>query len=197
MKIITVPHPTLRVVAEPVTQVNDELKKFVVELQDTLAKKANPKGVGLAAPQVNKKLNIFVTQLDDEGTKKGPPSLKVYINPRIIDQSEHRIVGPNDEEAVLEGCLSIPGIYGPVPRHEWVKLEFQEITGDELVTQTGVFEQFAARVVQHELDHLHGILFIDYTLKYDLPLYQENKKTKKLKEISEELIEALVQKTKV
>ncbi len=197
MKIITVPHPTLRVAAAPVTEVNSELKAFIAELKDTLAQKKNPRGVGLAAPQVNKKLNIFVTQLDEEGGKKGDPQLKVYINPVIIDQSEYRIVGPSEEEAILEGCLSIPGLYGPVPRYEWIKMQYLELVEDELIPQTSLFKDYEARVAQHEIDHLQGILFIDYTLQYDLPLYQENKKTKKLKEIPEELIEALVQKTKV
>lgn len=175
MKIITVPHPTLRQTAAEVKVVDKKLKKFVKDLQETLAGTRNPPGVGLAATQVNDLHRVFATYLDKQ--------LKSYINPAIINRSERLELGQEGEDPYYEGCLSIPGVYGPVPRHQWVDLRFQEIDGESLVTKEQRFTDFAARVVQHELDHLDGILFIDYSLKLNLPLFKENKKTKKFEEI--------------
>jgi peptide deformylase len=198
MKIITVPHSTLRTIAQPITQVDKKVTQFVQELLSTLEKKENPKGVGLAAPQVNTSWRVFATQLSAEGNRSEdkPPVLRAFINPKIIDRPDKLTFGPDKRDPVLEGCLSIPGIYGPVPRYPWVRLEYQEISGNELVTKQERFSDFAARVVQHEYDHLDGVLFIDYALEYNLPLYQEDPRTEKLKEIDSHLVPALVQGTK-
>lgn len=194
MKIITIPHPTLRTQAAPVTKVDRKLQGFLHDLEDTLARKRNPQGVGLAAPQVDVKWRVFVTQLTlSEGAD---PKLRHFINPEIIDKSSEITFGPDKKEPVLEGCLSIPGIYGPVPRHQWIELKYDLIVGNELVSHREKFADFAARVVQHEQDHLNGILFIDYTEQYDLPLYKENKKTDKLYEIEDELVPAFIAQTK-
>jgi peptide deformylase len=80
---------------------------------------------------------------------------------------------------MLEGCLSMPGLYGPVPRWSWIEIEFEDFvspTSLALKSQKLRFEDFAARVVQHEADHLDGVLFTDYANDYDLPVYQENHK---------------------
>ena len=88
--------------------------------------------------------------------------------------SKKLTLGPNPQKPILEGCLSIPRIYGPVYRHQWVKLKYKYTSGVYLVKTTVVkFTHFEARVVQHELDHLNGILFPDRSLKDNLPLYQE------------------------
>lgn len=176
MKIITIPHPTLRGTAKPVSIVDKKLKKFVVDLEKTLAETINPQGVGLAAPQVDTNYRIFATRFDKK-------DLRSYINPEIITHSDDIVLGKEEKDPYLEGCLSIPGIYGPVPRYQWLDLRYQVIENDELVTHEENFTDFSARVIQHELDHLNGILFIDYTLELDLPLYQENKTNKKLEEI--------------
>lgn len=177
MKIITIPHKTLRKTADPVKKVDKKLVKFVKDLQDTLGKTRNPQGVGLAATQVNSLQRIFASNVDKQ--------MRAYINPAIVNHSKEVVLGPKKKDNYLEGCLSIPFIYGPVPRYEWVELEFYTIDEDkkELVKTVEKFEDYYARVIQHELDHLDGALFIDYTLRFDLPLYQENKKTKKLEEI--------------
>lgn len=179
MRIITVPHPTLRVTAEAVESVTSELITFINNLEKTLQKTSNPKGVGLAATQVNKKLRIF--SLAVEG-------IQTLINPRIVATSPRQTLGKQSDEPTLEGCLSIPKIYGPVPRWEWVELEYQELVGETLVDRSSHFSDFAARVAQHELDHLNGVLFTDYALEYELPVYQENAKTKQLEEIDHTLI---------
>jgi peptide deformylase len=199
VKIITVPHPTLRTPAQEVTKVDNKLKQFLSRLGTTLADTKNPRGVGLAAPQVDKKWRIFATHL--EPSEDQPPQLRTFINPRILDHSDNLTFGPDPKEPRLEGCLSIPGIYGPVPRWQWVELAYYEVddaagssaieennpSGESqlanLIEQRGHFEDFAARVIQHEYDHLEGVLFTDYVIEHDLPLYQENKQTKQLDEI--------------
>ena len=122
MKIITIPHKTLRETAKPVVKVDKKLLKFVNDLTATLNKTKNPKGVGLAATQVNSLQRIFATNLDNE--------LRSYINPAIIGHSKNIVLGPPKKEPYLEGCLSIPAIYGPVPRYEWVELEYYNIDDD-------------------------------------------------------------------
>lgn len=192
MRIITIPHPTLRQSTQPVTVVDKKLHDFVANLKKTLAEKENPRGVGLAAPQVDKPLRVFVTQLSANGDEKGRQLLREYINPEIIDRSEKMIYGSNPKKPHLEGCLSIPGIYGPVPRWEWLTLKYQVIDGDSLVEQHATFHDFEARVIQHEYDHLFGKLFIDYTGEYGLPLYQEETEDGELIELSPELITTLL-----
>ncbi len=179
MRIITVPHPTLRATATEVTEVTPALQKFVADLENTLSSTRNPRGVGLAATQVDKTHRIFALAVD---------AVRTFINPRMVSKSPRQTLGKNADEPVLEGCLSIPKIYGPVPRWEWIDLEYLELVGDELIERAERLDAFAARVAQHELDHLDGILFTDYALEYDMPVYQENAKTKQLEEIDHTLI---------
>ncbi len=196
MKIITVPNPTLRSSTTTVAIVDKKLRQFLNEFGDTLVKKDNPKGVGLAAPQVDVKWQIFATQLPAEPDSE-EYLLRTFINPRITDHSEKYTYGGTAKDPTLEGCLSIPGIYGPVPRWQWVDLTYDFISGNELKTTTEHFVDFTARVVQHEQDHLAGILFIDHTVEYDLPLYKEDPQTDKLDELEPEFVMALVEKTKI
>jgi peptide deformylase len=194
MKIITVPHPTLRQVAQPVTVVDKKLLQFLDQLSDTLRKKDNPRGVGLAAPQVDQAVRAFATFLHPvDGPEKSSPEIRIFINPEIKDRSEEITFGPNPDEPILEGCLSIPEIYGPVPSFQCVDLAFQELVGNELVDRRERFEEYRARVIQHENDHLNGRLFIDYTVQFDLPLYREH--GKKFEEMTPEMINAFHHQT--
>lgn len=194
MKIITVPHPTLRQTADPIEKLDKKVLNFLSQLGDTLIKKDNPKGVGLAGPQVDQLWRAFAIYLPESGNRDDEdPVLRLVINPRITKKSERLTFGPNPEEPILEGCLSIPGIYGPVPRHEWVELEFEELSSTTLTAKKERFTAFAARVVQHEYDHLDGVLFTDYAVEHDLPLYQE--KGKKMEEMSLEMIQAFYHQT--
>jgi peptide deformylase len=175
MKIITIPHPTLRATAKAVTVVDKKLKKLIGDLEKTLDATRKPKGVGLAANQVDDLHRVFSTHFDNK--------LRSFINPEILSASDDLVLGPENKDPYLEGCLSIPGIYGPVYRHEWLELQYQIIENETLVSHTEKFEDYNARVIQHELDHLNGVLFIDHTIEFELELYQEDKTTKKLEEI--------------
>jgi peptide deformylase len=190
MKIISAPHQTLRQKAIEVEKVDKKLIQFIKELESTLKNKDNPKGVGLAAPQVDKKLRIFTTQLSDNNNLDDENSLQIkhYINPVISKHAGKQTFGEDKNHPQLEGCLSIPHIYAPVPRWQWVELEYFTLENGKLIPQKERFDDFSARVVQHEADHLDGILFTDYALKYDLPVYFENKKNGKLEETTNKTV---------
>lgn len=188
MKIITVPHPVLRqqIPELNLSSITPELEKTVAGLSSTLARTVNPRGVGLAAPQVNLATRAFATHLStDHSDRETELELRVYLNPQIIDHSDERSFGPDKKHPTLEGCLSIPGFYGPVPRWPWIKLRFWELENGEIVEKTTELSDFAARVVQHEYDHLEGILFTDYSLQFELPVYKENPKTSELEELAD------------
>ena len=184
MKILTVPNPKLRITAQPVTKLDKKVFKFIVDLEKQLKKQDNPKGIGLAATQVGKPLRIFATQLANRDRTEYQP-LCLFINPEIIKHSSKKSLGITEDEPDLEGCLSIPRLYGPVPRWTWVELKYDVIKDGKLESKTEKFEDFNARVIQHERDHLDGILFTDYILEYDLPIYKENEETKKLEELKD------------
>lgn len=196
--IIVVPNPILRAKSMPVDFNKDLklIKKLVADLEETLEKKERPKGVGLSSPQIGKNLRVFSTLLpasaneDGQGrptdAEKDLAKLATYINPEIIESSKERTFGPDPEDPILEGCLSIPKLYGPVPRFTWVKLRY---TSPQQEVFENTFHGFYARVIQHEYDHLEGVLFTDYVKKYELPFYEM--RGTKMSEIDRSIINAL------
>lgn len=173
MNIISIPNPILRTKSLSVEKVDKKLLQFIAEMEDTLDKKRNPEGVGLSAPQVGQNIRVFSTRFKNSDGEK---VLRSYINPTLIKVSQEMTLGPNPDKPFLEGCLSIPKLYGPVYRHYWVRLEYYTIDPNtlSLVKQHKRFESFPARVIQHEYDHLEGVLFTDRTVADNLPIYEEN-----------------------
>jgi len=169
MNIITAPHPTLRKVARPVTKVDTKLLQNIKLLIDNLVLEKDPEGVGLAFPQINKSIRGFAYRPDVN--KKRPDSVQVFFNPKIIAHSDDFVLGRNPKKPDLEGCLSVPRFFGAVPRWSWVEMEYQTVEGNKLVFHKQLFKDYKARIVQHETDHLNGILFTDHVLKYNLPIY--------------------------
>ncbi len=201
MKIISAPHPTLRQVAHPVTKFDKRLAKFVERLKKQLLLETDPEGVGLAAPQVNKSWQIFVlrhterdlaeddqtaqnqaeqdqksqNQAEQDQAQKTKPDhkldqLSAFINPQIIAHSQKKTLLKEAEH--FEGCLSVPKIYGPVPRWAWVEVAYQTFNkAGQIETKQEKYQGFLARVIQHEYDHLQGVLFTDHLLENDLPAY--------------------------
>ena len=141
----------LRTKCGEVKNFDANLKKFVKNMKDTMVA-AN--GLGIAAPQVNKNARVFLVTLD---VKEKDERVVAMVNPEITHKSKER---GEDEE----GCLSLPGVYGHVMRHKKIKVEFFDINGSRQVLE---LEDLNARVVQHENDHIDGILFIDYLKKGD------------------------------
>ena len=158
--IISVPHPTLRAKSSHIPAITRELQDELHQLIDALLAAHNPEGVGLSLPQIGINKRGFATYLEKK--------IRIYLNPEIVDQSEETTLGGTPERPTLEGCLSIPHLYGPVPRAKKIKFRALDEKGIET---TKTLSSFPARVFLHELDHLDGILFTDYTLKHNLPLY--------------------------
>ncbi len=150
LEVMTYGAPVLRKEAEEVTEVNDEIKLLIKDLEDTLAQQD---GIGLAAPQVGvpKKL-CFIDLTKAKGERK-----IVLLNPKIIYQS-------HEETIYEEGCLSVPGVWGNVSRPKTVKVKGILPSGKSLIIEA---DDMFARVLQHEMDHLEGKLFIDYISKED------------------------------
>ena len=146
MELRLLPDPVLREVCTPVTVFDEALEDVVAEM---LAVMYAAPGRGLAAPQVGVTRRIFVM---DATWKSGDPTPMVFINPEIVSASKEMAV--NDE-----GCLSIPHRTVRVARPARVEMRWQDLDG---AAQTGMFEGFAAVCVQHERDHLDGVLCIDY-----------------------------------
>lgn len=144
LQLITYPHPTLRYPAKPIARVDADLKRLVGEMFDIMYEH---RGVGLAANQVNLPVRLFVA--NPSGEKETGPEL-VFINPVI-----QRATGSAEAE---EGCLSLPGINATVKRNKTVRINAYGIDGSEINTDV---DGFLARIIQHELDHLDGVLFID------------------------------------
>jgi peptide deformylase len=144
LNIVTYPHPTLRRVSKPVRRVDAELRSIVREMFDLMYQ---AKGIGLAANQVDLPLRFFLVNLE---AKPGAGEELVFINPVISS--------PKGSEEAEEGCLSLPGLYGNVVRPKQVRINAFGIDGKEIEADvTGLM----ARCVQHELDHLNGVLFTD------------------------------------
>jgi peptide deformylase len=145
LSVIHYPHPTLRHVSRPLKRVDADLKRMIAEMFDLMYQF---EGVGLAANQVDLPYRVFVANV--EGARTATDAECVFINPVILRGS-----GQAERE---EGCLSIPGVYAPVTRKEKVTLQAYNLAGEEV---SGDFEGLFARIVQHEIDHLDGRLFID------------------------------------
>lgn|GEM_PF-2399526 len=140
-------HPILNIPSSTVNwPLNLETEQTVADMLATASKLQNM--AGLAAPQIGKNLRIFIHQISDEG--KLADRTIVIINPKILEKSE-KIV------KAYEGCFSVSGYKGLVPRHETIKVEYYDLAGQIVVKE--ISNPFLARVFQHEMDHLEGILY--------------------------------------
>jgi peptide deformylase len=164
-EILEVPDPVLKQVSAPVTAFDDELRVLVDDMFETMY---DAPGIGLAAIQVGIPLRVLVIDLqpEDEGAEPVPcnhdghhhhhqPTRKeprVFINPEILDPSE-------DHSVYSEGCLSVPEIYAEVERPARIRARWQDLDGN---THEEDMDGLMATCLQHEMDHLEGILFIDH-----------------------------------
>ncbi len=143
--------PILRKVTQDIPEDYKDLKQLVENMYETMY---NADGVGLAGPQVGLDLRIFVVDLsplaDEEPTFKD--FKKVFVNARIIERDGEEVV-------TEEGCLSLPGIHEKVPRKNRIRIQYLD---ENRVPYDEVYEGYKARVIQHEYDHIDGIMFIDH-----------------------------------
>lgn len=174
-KILTYPHQELRQKSEEITSVDRHVRRLIKDLETTLIH--HEIGVGLAAPQIGINRRAFaICEIDQHDQKS---HFQYFLNPTIEVSEQPVTLGVNGADRPdLEGCLSVPHIYAPVWRAPKIKLRYQIIIDDQLVDQTEEFINFPARIVQHEFDHLDGILFIDRVLEQGTPIYFEDKKGK-------------------
>lgn len=204
LKIVSAPNNVLSEKAKPVplrqgyagqAKIDKEVLHLIEEMKQTLDATRDPEGVGLAAPQVGKSLQLFIVK----PTRKSKH--QIFINPQIItlntannntkdheakDQRESvqkSVEIPDNESTKLEGCLSLPSIWGEVNRADKVYLSYLDETGKE---HKRWFDGFTATIIQHEYDHLQGELFPKRVLEQQGQLYK-SKKNKKGEDVFEEI----------
>lgn len=160
-EIVTVPHDVLRRKAKNVTKIDDKLQTLIDDMVDTMR---DAPGVGLAAPQIGISERLIVVEYfenEEDEEKEGeeladaPKKLYVVLNPEITRKSTEMEVG-------TEGCLSIPGYHGDVERHLAITVKGQNRHGQPITLK---LKDWTARIFQHEIDHLDGVLFTDKATK--------------------------------
>ncbi len=144
LEIVRYPHPTLRFKSKPICRVDGELKEIAAQMLELMYE---AEGVGLAANQVNLPLRMFVANASGQ---KGEGEELVLINPELQF--------PKGNETAQEGCLSLPGLYGNVKRPKTIRVSAYDLQGNPIECEV---DGFLSRVLQHENDHLDGVLFFD------------------------------------
>ena len=158
LDVLIYPDERLKTIAAPVTEVNDEVRRIIDDMFETMYQQ---EGIGLAATQVD--IHRRIITIDIDGAKQNQV---VLINPEIMNSS--------GETGIEEGCLSLPGLRGFVPRKEKVTVKALNRDGEEFVLEA---DELLAICIQHEIDHLNGIVFADYLS----PLKRQRMKEKLLK----------------
>jgi peptide deformylase len=169
-QIVTLPEPVLRRKAKPVTKFDRNLQTLIDDMIETM--RAAP-GVGLAAPQVNVPQRLIVIEYAEEEEEEEtaeaeekppkPKQLFVMINPEIVKASDEMVVG-------VEGCLSIPGLMGEVERHQALQIKGLNRRGQQMKLKV---DGWLARIFQHEIDHINGVVFTDRATKVWQPQQSE------------------------
>jgi peptide deformylase len=181
-KIINVKDPLLREKSKPVKAVDKKVLNLIQDLKETLAVQKDPEGIGLAAPQIGRRQRVFVAKIKDE--------IRAFINPKVVSAAKLKKENESGQGKkssqedgstksskgrsrsagkIMEGCLSLPNFYGPLRRPQKIKIKYLNEKGKEVVE---TLEGFGAQIVQHEIDHLNGVLFIDRLLEQKKPLYE-------------------------
>ncbi len=198
LKIVQAPSTVLSTQAKPVGKIDKSIKNLLLEMEVALLAASDPEGVGLAAPQIGKSLQIFIVKESPEA------ELKIFINPKIEEFNDNSkdvdgeikqstkttkaparnasasVAGGKEKAGIkkgvqLEGCLSLKDIWGVVKRHDSLTLSYQDETGAK---HKKTFDGFLSVIIQHETDHLNGILFPKRVLEQREKLYKSvrNKK---------------------
>lgn len=144
LPILSYPDPRLRTVAAPVKEVDDEIKILIADMIETMY---DADGIGLAATQVDRHIQLIVMDLSED---KNTPM--VFINPKVTPLVD-------EKQPYEEGCLSVPEVYDKVERPTKVRIEALDENGDTIDKEV---EGLLAVCIQHEMDHLNGVIFVDY-----------------------------------
>jgi peptide deformylase len=164
-EILTYPNPLLRKETTPVTEFNDDLKSLVTDMAETMY--AAP-GIGLAAPQVGQSIRLVIIDLSEKDEEN---ELIVLVNPELSEC--------DGSEIAEEGCLSLPELTANVKRFTHIKIKAQNIEGEFFEFEA---ENWFARVIQHEIDHIQGTLFLDRISVLKRAIYKKKRK----KQLAEE-----------
>jgi peptide deformylase len=151
LEIAMLPDPVLRRKAKKITTFDKDLQTLIENMIETLRKAP---GVGLAAPQVSESIRLIVVEYgeeDEDGNEQDPKKLYVIANPEIVQASEEKVIG-------IEACLSIPGLVGDVDRHKKIVIKGLNRFAKPVKITT---EGWLARIFQHEIDHLDGVVYTD------------------------------------
>ena len=151
LPIVEVPDPRLRQISSPVEKVDDELRALIADMFETMY---DAPGIGLAAIQVGVPKRVLVIDLQEPLEEGGEPvrDPRVFINPEIVEQSDQEV-------PYTEGCLSVPDQYADVDRPDRIRARWLDEQGE---SHEEVIEGLLATCLQHEMDHLEGVLFIDH-----------------------------------
>ena len=163
LEIALLPDPVLRRKAKKITTFDKDLQTLIENMIETLR---DAPGVGLAAPQVSQSIRLVVVEYgeeDEEGNEVGPKKLYVVLNPEIVQAFEEKEMG-------IEGCLSIPGFVGEVERNKKIVVKGLNRYGKPVKITA---EDWLARIFQHEIDHLDGIVFPDRAVRVWKPKEDE------------------------
>lgn len=174
MKILTLPNPILRKKSKKISKIDKKVLNLVKNLNEILKNKKDPVGLGLSAVQTGNPKRVFLAKVDGQ--------IEVFINPKITWFSRKKTLGGEKDKPFLEGCLSVPKYYGEVLRSQKIRIAYTNREDKQKELKISGLE---ARVIQHEYDHLNGILFIDRILEQGGKLYKLTKTKSRKEELKE------------
>lgn len=169
LDVVQAPNAVLSAIAKPVEKVDKTVEKLIADMKETLVWQKDPEGIGLAAPQIGKSLQIFIVKYDEDSP------FDTYINPKlelVPDKPKKKTKKDEEEREKLEGCLSLKVIWGTVKRNERVHMAWMDEKGQH---HKATFSGFYATILQHEYDHLQGVLFPRRVLEQQGQLYKSHK----------------------
>lgn len=177
LEIVKAPNPVLSQKAKRIVKVDKGVSKLIAQMKESMEAVTDPIGVGLAAPQVGKSLQLFIAKPSQKS------KILVFINPQIIKKTNKEQLPKKDEHKKLEGCLSLVNIWGGVERFDTIWVSYLDESGRK---HNRRFDGFLSTIVQHEIDHLNGILFPKRVLEQKGKLYK-SEKDEKGQDVFEEL----------
>ncbi len=169
LDVVQGPNDVLAAIAKPIQKIDKETLQLIEDMKETLVAQTDPEGIGLAAPQVGKSVQLFIVKPDPQDP------FDIYINPKLVLVPDKALKSEKRERTKLEGCLSLKVIWGEVKRNKKVHMEWIDETGK---SRKATFSGFYATILQHEYDHLQGILFPRRVLEQNRQLYKSHKDNK-------------------
>ncbi len=160
-KIIIVPNKVLKQKSKPVKKIDKKTKDIIKDLKDTVKSASDPEGIGLSAVQINKLVRIFIAKINNH--------FEIFINPKITFSKKTLTQILPKKKHFFEGCLSVPKIYGFIDRPYQIQVEWKDENGK---TKKQTFKGKESICLQHEIDHLNGILFVERVLEQNNKLYK-------------------------